>query len=259
MSIEDYDRITSLNPFLSTSNQIINVQNEMILHFFDMGFVASTLEDSIILSNPIISNKPGKLREVEESEYEEDKAFVQKYHVRNEKIYKKLVKQAKSRRELFRMIRDVYPEFCQDIDKKIPEEDYQIYMKQQRKLRQLIVRQHTTDYQKRVSDLALERKDKISELIDSEDFSKACMIEDKFMLSEFRRYLELLRLAPNEVQNLHKRHNIPCGEIKESAEGLVKTSIEGRDARILKIKQILELFDKMKTKQYIQFPDKDDE
>ena len=94
----------------------------------------------------------------------------------------------------------------------------------------------------------------MSELIDSEDFSKVCLIEDKFMISEFEKYFEILKTAPMEVQHLHKKCKIPYNETNISVEELAKKFVEKRCNRILKLNQLLELFDKLNSKKYVQIP-----
>lgn len=244
------------------SSELINRQNELVVRFFDMGFVASTLEDSIVLTNPIIHHTPGKQREEEHTQYEEDKAVFQAYYDKNVKVSKKLNKQVETRRMLFSEISDVYPDFCQNMQQKISEKDYKLYAQQQKKLRQIIAsKANPLDGGKRAAESALIRKDKISELIDSENFSKACLIEDKFVISEFQKYLELLNVASKDVQHTHKKRSIPYGESTISAEELARKTIENRNNRVSKLNQILELFNKVKHKKYIKIPkrDKDDD
>lgn len=262
MSLESND-ISIFSSTNTISNHLANRQNELILRYFDIGIVASTLEDSIVVSNPVIFHRAGKSRDVEQAEYEEDRAFVHQNLAKNTKLCKKLDRQVEARRLLFSTIREVYPDFCQGADKKIPPEDYALFMQQQKKLRQLLThRYHASTSEKdekRVADYVLERKDQISELTDSENFSKACLIEDKFMISELKKYLDLERFAPQEAQRLQHKCVIPYRETKSSAENLARIFIEERQDRSKKLKQILELFDKMQSKKFIEFPNDDEE
>lgn len=91
--------------------------------------------------------------------------------------------------ELFERIRSIYPEFALNMQEKVGEEKWEIYSRVVEKTGVLLKELNS---EKNVGNLnKLEREDNISELIDSIDFSKACRIEDEFMIQEFEKFKEI--------------------------------------------------------------------
>lgn len=94
--------------------------------------------------------------------------------------------------------RGLVPEYCQSMDVKVSKEEWKIYSKQVRKTAELLLGINfdllTPKQAEGIEDLTglqgSDLQDKISSLIDSGDFNKACDIEDRFIISETDRFCE---------------------------------------------------------------------
>lgn len=93
--------------------------------------------------------------------------------------------------ELFERMRNIYPGFATDMEKKVHPNDWAHYVRVVRQTAHLIKDLTVGSSKRDFSALPkIEVDDVISELIDSQDFSKACNIEDSFMTREFERFRE---------------------------------------------------------------------
>ena len=95
--------------------------------------------------------------------------------------------------ELFECFRGIYPDFGLSMKEKVSEEDWKLYSKVVRKtgmlIRDLTIGSKKRDFtKKRVTEM--NEQDAISRVIDSEEFAKACRIEDEFIIKECERFKE---------------------------------------------------------------------
>lgn len=94
--------------------------------------------------------------------------------------------------------RGLVPEYCQDMDTKVSKEEWKIYSNQVRKTAELLLGLNfdllTPEQAEGIEDLTGLQgsglQDRISNLIDSGEFNRACDIEDRFIISETDRFCE---------------------------------------------------------------------
>ncbi len=94
--------------------------------------------------------------------------------------------------------RSLVPDYCQDMDAKVPKQEWETYAEQVRKTAELLLGLNfdllTPEQAEGIEDLTglqgLELQDRISSLIDSNDFNRACNIEDRFVIGESDRFCE---------------------------------------------------------------------
>ncbi len=232
----------------------------LINRFFDMGYIVATSDSSIVLHSPIMHIDLSKTAEQREEEYSRDRKTFEENFARNIKLSKKLDKRFENLDEMFSRIREVYPDFCKDMQSKIPSEDYELYLKQQKRLKKALDRTNTTSYEK-VGETLIEQKDRISEVVDSEECTRACRIESAFLIEELQRYFEILRGLPAEEQKSQNKHTIPYENSKISVAQMATHVMTERKQRVKSYDEILKLFDKLKGKKFVRLvsPNKEDD
>ncbi len=237
---------------ISIGGNISNKQHLLINRFFDMGFVMATADSSIVLHAPIVYFNDPRSQMERDNDYEQDKDVFKKNFEKNIRLSKKLDKRVDALEKMFSKIREVYPSFGKDIETKISPEDYNLYMSQQTKFKKsLVARTGYFEEAKRISDKLLERKDRISEVIDSEDATRACRIEDTFLISELEKYFEILKTLPKEEQKSQTEKAISVESGKVSAYELATQVLQERKQRVAKYDEVLKLFRKLNDKKYI--------
>lgn len=241
-------------------NSITNIKSNIamlqshLLSMHDMAFVASLSDNSIVLPAPIKYAKPGLHADIAEKRYQEDRVFTAENFAKNVKANNKLSSRYETRSQLFTKIREVYPEFCKNMDKKVSPEDYQLYLHVLKEFKKVTL--NTLEYTDTMSasEALLNRKDKIAEVIDSIDFTKACEIEDNFMISELDTFFRNLSTMSPEVKHSFQKHNIsmPDGK-KASYFELAQKAKNDRIKRIEKYSKIYTIYNKLKKYPYIKF------
>ncbi len=242
------------NPnIISIAGNISNKQHLLINRYFDMGFVMATADSSVVVHAPIIYRNDSRSQIERDNDYEQDRESFEQNFEKNIKLSKKLDKRIDALEKMFSKIREVYPSFGKDMESKIPSEDYNLYISQQMKFKKsLTVHAEYSDERKRISDKLLERKDKISEAIDSEDATKACRIEDTFLISELEKYFEILRTLPPEEQKSQNERIVPFENSKIGARELAMHVLQDRKQRVEKYDEILKLFSKLNNKKCVR-------
>ena len=231
-----------------------------LLSMHDMAFVASLADTSIVLPAPIKYAKLGMHTDISEKRYQENRLFTVNNFEKNITAYNKLSSRYTSRYELFSKIREVYPEFGQNMNKKISSDDFQLYSQVLRNFKK--VTSSTMEYTDTLpaSDVLLNQQDKIAEVVDSIDFTRACEIEDKFMISELDTFFKNLSSMPPEVKHGFQKHNIlmPDGK-KSSYLELAQKVKNDRLKRIEKYGKIYKIYNKLKEHPYmrIEYDDKE--
>lgn len=102
----------------------------------------------------------------------------------------------KQQDELYTCFRGIYPDFGLSMEKKVPKEEWKLYSDIVRKtgilIRDLTIGSKKRNLtKKRVS--KVDEQDVISRLIDSEEFAKACKIEDQFIIRECEKFREIAK------------------------------------------------------------------
>lgn len=110
-------------------------------------------------------------------------------------------------REFWDSIISIYPSFGKDMKTKVGEEKYALYESQVRKTAE-VVRELGKPHIEGVEDAKFETEAKISDLIDSQEFNKACEIEDNFMISEFKEFVRLAEEMDYEADEV--KHTTAC-------------------------------------------------
>lgn len=250
---KDLDIYKNPNTILIGGN-ISNKQHLLINRFFDMGFVMATADASIVLHAPIVYFNDSRTQIERDNDYEQDREAFKQNFEKNIRLSKKLDKRVDLLEKMFSKIREVYPSFGKDMESKIPPEDYSLYISQQTKFKKALTG-HTGyfDEAKRFSDKLLERKDRISEVIDSEYATRACIIEDMFLISELEKYFEILRKLPPEEQRSQNEKTISFGNGKVSAHELAIHVLQDRRQRIETNNKTKTECDKLHRKREIGF------
>lgn len=236
------------NPLYHTiRSNIITKQSYLINHFHDMTFVASCADYAFVLAAPFKTYTSSKKAEEREKNFQEDKAFTANLFKKNILISKSLDAKEKSRREFFEAVRIVYPSFGMDIEKKISPKDYELLHSVRKKFKQIFSTGASSyDTNIRQNEKLLFLQDKLSEIIDSESFAKACNIEDTFMINEINKFFELLPNQDSKIkQSLgHKTLKTHDGK-KISPINLAHSIRNSRIKRVQIYNQILSLYQKL--------------
>lgn len=168
--------------------------------YFALGNVSKELEEYISLSFIGIKQNFWSGNKYYDDNLPEDISYkdVEKM---SKKIKTKIAEQEEfliDKDESLETTRGLVPEYCQSMDVKVSKEEWEIYSKQVRKTAELLLGINfdllTPKQSEGIEDLTglqgSDLQDKISSLIDSGDFNKACDIEDRFIISETDRFCE---------------------------------------------------------------------
>lgn len=232
---------------------ISSKQTYLIAHLYDMGFVAATIDDSFYLPRPYKTVHFGKQAQFYEQKYKEDNEVSEKYFPKNIAVSKRLSSRVDSRMELYSKIREIYPGFCKDMDKKVPPEDYELYKTNKANLKKCISKKAQYSDQQSLKDLLFNYQDNASKLIDSLDFSKACKIEDSFVFSELETFFAKLSELPKEERTKFSKPKIQVNDqysptLLEFAQKLQKE----RKFRIEKYSAIENLYTKLSKQSHLK-------
>lgn len=274
-SIPTYDDSDELEKLRDSYNQTpahvrsdINVKQIYILaNLFDMAYIAATAEDSFVLPQPIKFahiNRNSKRLEESNEKYHNDMEFTNRQFRKNLKACQKLHDRTESRDVLFEMIRKIYPDFALNYDKKISPEDLEVYLNNKKNLKRYIGVHKEIVYSEKASseELLSNYCDSISSLIDTKEFSKACQIEDTFMLHELDIFFEKFAQLSDEEKQAFSSTKIKTS--KGNNIGALKLATllrNNRISRLEKYAQIESLYKKMDSHPFIKLDidEKDDE
>lgn len=204
---EEDELINTLTDATPTPNSIhrnISTKQSMELSYlFDMAYVAATADNSFYLPHPYIVHHSGKYSQMYEERYNKNIEFTNNYFQKNIETSRKLDIHSKPRMTLIDNIRNVYPDFFHNMDKKISQDDYVLYRKNKTELRKCLSCSSVSYSEGKLSEeVLLSYKDNLAKLIDSLDFSRACQIEDTFVLSELEMFFQKLsELSVEEQRN----------------------------------------------------------
>lgn len=152
-------------------------------HFVNLGFVHKDIDEDgthvvSINEDEVKGNNIGQMIKTIQTELEHDENYMRK------------------KKDLYETFRkpnlEIKPDAFLNMDKKVPEEKWQIYSKIVRNTAELLLslnydilpeklKNSVPDYSRLQGK---ELQDKISEVIDSKDFANACVIEDEFVIKE---------------------------------------------------------------------------
>lgn len=231
----------------------IKTNQNHLLSMHDMAFVASLAESCIVLPGVVKFTKSGADNISSKEKFLQDRIFSADHFKENIKASHKLESKCNARRKLFEHIREVYPDFANHMDDKISDSDSKTYHTVLRKFRYTLSKELIYTGDTSSSDLLLQKKDDISEVIDSIDFTRASEIEDKFMISELDTFFKMLEASPKEVQHDFKKHNIQiAGGKKQSIFELAEKAKQDRLRRLEKYSSIYNIYKKLEKHPYIK-------
>ncbi len=232
-------------------SNIRSQQSKLLLHLYDMAFVASNADNGFVITPPVKVAITGKHHEEYENQYEKNLESSAHNFERNIKLSRKLDRRVQAREFLFGKITSVCPDFCKNMESKVSPEDYALYKKNKTALKSVI----TIDSESYTSfdEALLAHQDKLSAIIDSEEFSKACNIEDTFVISELDRFFEILTALPHEQSHPLLKKSIKLEgceplSIFDLAQRVKKERLE----RGIKYSHIQDLYQKLKSHSHIK-------
>lgn len=233
-------------------------QTEILNEYYDMGFIASIADDLFVLSSPVkcLLNHTKKFAD---EKYEADLQTVRKSFEKNVKASRKLDKKVSYRKLLFDSIKKVYPDFCDNMEEKVGAEKYSLYHREKSYLRKIISTISSSSIDEFSSEILLKYQDRLSDLIDTPQFSEACSIEDQFVISEIYTFIKLLSSMPKEKQKPFHRKKLKIGEDYFSTIELAEKVKLERITRLKKYSEIQKLYRKLENHPYIKLSLKDDE
>lgn len=227
----------------------ISTRQALLLNYHDMLTVARLADDCLMIRPPIIFPSSSKSQEERDRIFEENHKFFENNFRKNIKASRRLDFQVYLRKELFTNISEVYPEFGQNMESKLSGQDYELYHTSKMHLKSRISPEIHCEPKEHYPETFKKSQDKLSEIIDSENFSKACEIEDKFMLSELDTFFDKLPYADSQVRSkLSKPTIYKEDNQKMSTLDLAKKVREELIARIKKYSEISALYDKLNKK-----------
>lgn len=233
------------------SNMSIH-QSSLLLYYHDLAYVASTINDSIGVGVPVKQVHVGKTAEEYNRIFGENAEFAHEHFQKNIRQSKKIDYHLYKRSILFDNMREIYPDFGKNMQDKIPPEDYELYHSNMLKLKKaLLLEVHDQPF-KSLSESLAEAQKKVAEITDTFEFSKACEIEDKFIISEFDKYFGMFPQASQEKQSLARKGTIKLENgAKTSTIDLANKVRNERIARLKKYEEISKLEDKSSGKSLV--------
>jgi hypothetical protein len=233
--------------FSNVKTSISLNQSKLLQYFFDMGTVASTADDGFVVPAPIKVLSYGKNAE---EKYQADKKIATETLRNNVKMCRKLDKKVEYKVFLFDEIRTIYPDFAQNMDKKVSPADYSLYIKNKKLLKNALFYGNQPD-KISVANALLSYKDKLSSVIDTEEFSDACNIEDRFIISELDEFFKILNNKPEIEKKPFKQKKFKQEDKVLSVVDLADKLKHERAERISKYTEIKKLYEKIKSSKYI--------
>lgn len=237
----------------SVHTNIIAKQSTELSFLFDMAYVAATSDNSFYLPHPYKRHHSGKNAQKYLDKFNSDISFTDNYFNSTLELSQKLDMHSTSRLELFSEIRKIYPDFCHNIEEKMEPEDFDFYKQNKTNLKKCLSSPYPYSHEISSEDILFEYRDKLSKLIDTLDFSKACKIEDSFVLSELNIFLQKLsELCPEkQLEFSNKEISINDNESINALDFVIKLQNERID-RIKKYSTIENLYNKMQKQSYLR-------
>ena len=204
--VHDYTLERDLPTYSNIKFALRSSLGKLLGRSHDLAYVASIIDNSIVLPMPIKNHTTHRYEDPQV--FEADKAFAQENFGVNLRAYQKLMPYTESRELLYQKIRTVYPDFAFNMEQKIPADDYLLYADQVRLMRDLL-NDPVIDKDVSLKENLLRMQDRHAEVIDTIDFSRACSIEDRFIISELEKFFELLKDAPKATVDALNKADIP--------------------------------------------------
>lgn len=234
----------------SIRSNIIIQQSTLLLNFHDMAYVASSAKDALVVSTPVKQSISGKSSQEYNRVFKENFEFAQNNFKKNIKASKKIGNHCATRTQLFDSIKSIYPNFAQNMKKKVSEADYELYLTTMKAFKKSLSLEITCGPLELLSDSLAEAQRKISEVLSSSSFPKACEIEDRFIISEIDTFFSELAKADPSIQKLAKRATISLEPgAKISTVDFASRIREERLSRLKKYSEMSSIFEKLPQSQ----------
>lgn len=230
----------------SIHSNISTKQSCELSYLFDMAYIAATADNCFYLPHPYKIHHSGKKAQEFETKFNDDTIISAEYLKKNIKASKKLDIHTSSRSALYEEIRRIYPDFCHNMDKKVSEEDLEFYKKNKIQLKKCLYVKEGYSDEISLRDQLAQYQDNLAKVIDTLDFSKACKIEDTFVLSELDKFFEMYSKLPQEEQ--HETSNKKIKMQNGNKIGVIvfaQKLKKEREDRIGKYSTIEELYNKL--------------
>lgn len=220
-------------------------QSYLLNHLFDMAYVAATADDTFYLPRPYKIAHHQSVAKKFDDKYKDDVSACDENFERNKIALEKISSHVSPRLQLFDKIKEIYPNFCLNYDKKMSPDDLPIYIENRKSLKKAIFKTNTYSDTTSSRDVLLDCKDKLSNVIDSQGFAKACHIEDRFVLSEIDVFLDKLGKLPEEERAQFANNTITAGENTVPILDYVDKIRQERLSRIEQYSSIEQLYSKI--------------
>lgn len=237
----------------SIAHNITAKQTFALSYLLDMAYVAATADNSFYLPKPYKTVHYGKDAQAYNEKLNADIAFTQEYFKKNIKVSKKIDSYVELRKKAYDFIREIYPDFCHNMEEKISHEDFEFYRKNKITLRRCLHSNETYSDSISSKDVLLGYQDKLAQTIDTLDFSKACKIEDSFVISELNTFFDRFSKLSEEEKKSFMKHKIKLNN--NSTTRIIPFAqklLDERNNRIEQYSSIEDLYKKMDEKTHIK-------
>jgi hypothetical protein len=248
-------------------NEVHMTLTDLLRGYFDISYVASQADKSIVL-NGIFKRTTGiKSKEEYNKRFEADTEFTRKH---NDKVAKRLI-DLRAYHEVqvsfFKDVRAIFPSFCVDPEKKMGAENYSFYKHEASALRNVVTLPISKETEQPQEETLLEVQDKISDVTDNQGFTTACRIADSFLASELEAFLSFVEtLSPEEINKLkHQKYRVFSVVDGKRVEGRYNTvsyaqrMLHEKQEKLKKYEEIDALFEKAKKIDHFKFRSSDSE
>lgn len=239
------------NPTPINIRCFLRIKQSDLFIMHNLAFLAGISDKTVILGTPLRywSHNQEYLKK-----FESDVEFTRRNVKKNLEACHKLENEANIQKELYNKIKTIYPDFGKNMNKKISEEDYNFYHNQVIKVKRVICDDKKYDKDTPASEIYLSALDKISSVIDSYDFTKACDIEDRFMISEFDIFFKKINeKSSDEIKTFRKQNIHTASGEKKSCITIAQEKKATRQKRLKKYEYVYTLYEKMKNCGKINF------
>lgn len=238
---------TSIHSSISTK------QSYLLGHLFDMAYVASTADNSLYLPRPFKAAHNYATAKKYDDLYKKNVEIVDKNFDANKKVNKLLTVHIDERMQFFERVKQVYPGFCADFQSKVTPEDYECYIANKKAFKKVLFKNATFNGDTDLEETLLNARDSIAKVIDSKEFSKACQIEDSFVLSELGVFLDKFAELPPEKQAEFRIQKIQKSKNSKKVD-IIDFTTKLMDEKVKKLAQyetIQNLYKKLEEHPYI--------
>jgi len=227
-------------------------QSYLLLNLLDMSYVAATADNLIYLTRPFKVASTSKKSKENNDLYEKNTNTFNENFETNKKSLRKLAIHMNTRNQLFERIREIYPDFGLHMQEKTSPEDYETYISSKKDFKKTLLKQTSYSNDSDLEDILEDKRNNISRVIDSKKFSKACQIEDTFILSELGIFLDKFSELPQDKQAEFRKVKITKSKkSKVDIIDFINRLKNETTKRLEKYKTIQDLYKKMENHPYI--------